>query len=85
MIQEILNEEIIERNFYISNIIKYLNSPIIKVLIWQRRVWKSSILKSIIKYLYNWKIIKEEDFFYINKELPIYDHIKNYDDLKNEF
>jgi hypothetical protein len=42
-------------------------------------------LKSIIKYLYNSKTIKEENFFYINKELPIYDHIKNYDDLKNEF
>lgn len=85
MIQEILKEEIIERNFYISNIIKYLNSPIVKVLIWQRRVWKSSILKSIIKYLYNLKIIKKENFFYINKELPIYDHIRNYDDLKDEF
>lgn len=85
MIQEILKENIIDRDFYTSNILKYLNSPIIKVLIWQRRVWKSTILKSIIKYLYESKTIKEENFFYINKELPIYDHIKNYDDLKNEF
>ncbi|MDD4151793.1 MAG: ATP-binding protein [Candidatus Gracilibacteria bacterium] len=85
MIKEILKEEIIERQFYISDIIKYLNSPIIKVLIGQRRVGKSTILKSIIKYLYTSKIIPLENFFYINKELPIYDHIKNYEDLKDEF
>lgn len=85
MIKEILKEEIIQRDSYISDIIKYLNSPIIKVLIWQRRVGKSTILKLIIKYLYTKNIIKLENFFYINKELPIYDHIRNYDDLKNEF
>ena len=85
MIREILKEAIVERDFYISKILKYLNSPIVKVLVWQRRVWKSTILKSVIRYLHHSKIIKEENFFYINKELPIYDHIKNYDDLKHEF
>ena len=85
MIQEILKENIIDRNFYISHILKYINSPLIKVLIWQRRVWKSTILKSIIKHLYNSNSIKENNFFYINKELPLYDHIKNYEDLKKEF
>lgn len=85
MIQEILKEHIVKRDHYISKISKFFNSPNIKVIIWQRRVWKSSILKSIIKDLYTSKTIKKENFFYINKELPIYDHIKNYDDLKNEF
>lgn len=85
MIQEILKENIIQRKDYIEKIKKFFDSPNIKVIIGQRRVWKSSILKLIIKDLYNSKMIKKENFFYINKELPIYDHIKNYDDLKNEF
>jgi predicted AAA+ superfamily ATPase len=58
---------------------------LIKVIIWQRRVWKSSILKSIIKYLYKENIIKEENFFYINKESPYFDNIRNYENLKEEF
>ena len=85
MIQEILKEKIIERDFYLSNIKKYFNTPLIKVIIWQRRVWKSSLLKSIIKYFYEEKILKEENFFYINKESPYFDHIRNYEDLKKEF
>ena len=85
MIQEILKENIIERNFYINNIKKYLNAPLIKVIIWQRRVWKSTILKSVIKYLYETKTIDKNNFFYINKESPYFDHIKTYDDLKSEF
>jgi len=85
MIKEIFKENIIDRDFYLSNIKKYLKTPLIKVLIWQRRVWKSSILKSIIKYLYEDNSIKEENIFYINKESPYFDHIKNYEDLKLEF
>jgi len=55
-IQEILNEKIIERNFYSEKISKYFNSPLIKVLVWQRRVWKSTILKSVIqKFFQNWE------------------------------
>lgn len=85
MIQEILKEKIIERDFYLENIKKYLNTPLIKVLIGQRRVWKSTILKSLIKYLYENKKINENNFFYINKESPYFDHVKNYEDLKLEF
>ncbi|MDD2566268.1 MAG: ATP-binding protein [Candidatus Gracilibacteria bacterium] len=85
MIQEILKENIVERDFYMNNIKKYLDTPLIKVLIGQRRVGKSTILKSIIKYLYQTKDIIENNFFYINKESPYFDHIRNYDDLKKEF
>jgi hypothetical protein len=42
-------------------------------------------LKLIIQKLYKEKIIKKENFFYINKELPYFDYIKNYEDLKIEF
>lgn len=85
MINEILNEKIIERENYINKIYSYINSPLIKVIIWQRRVWKSSILKSIIQKLYKENTIKKENIFYINKELFDFDHVKNYEDLKKEF
>jgi len=85
VIQKILEEKIIDRNFYLDKINNYLNAPLIKVLIGQRRVWKSSILKSIIQKLIKNNDIIAENIFYINKELPIFDDIKNYDDLKNKF
>ena len=85
VLQEILKEKIIDRDFYLKQIKSYLNAPLIKVLIWQRRVWKSTILKSIIQKLYNEKSVKKENFFYINKELPEFDHIRTYEDLKKEF
>ncbi len=85
VIQEILKQKIIKRDFYLNKIEKYINSPLIKVIIGHRRVWKSTILKSIIQNLYKKKEIKLKNFFYINKELPFYDDLKNYDDLKKEF
>jgi len=85
MIDEILKEKIFPRDFYTSRITAYLWSPVIKVLIWQRRVGKSYILKSIIKDLVESEKIEKQNVWYINKELPIFDHIKIYDDLKIEF
>jgi predicted AAA+ superfamily ATPase len=85
VIQKILNEKIIDRNFYLDKIKKYLNTPLIKVLIWQRRVGKSTILKSIIQKLVWNKKIKKQNIFYINKELPFYANIKDYNNLKDSF
>lgn len=64
---------------------QYLNTPLIKVLIGQRRVGKSTILKSILQRLYQKHQISLTNIFYINKELPDFDHIKSYDDLKQSF
>jgi len=85
MIQEILNEHIVIRDFYISRIKKYIWSPVIKVIIWQRRVWKSYILKTVIQDLVHTRQFSSDSIFYINKELPLFDHIKTYDDLKSSF
>ena len=85
VIQKILQEKIIDRKFYLDRIKKYLNTPLIKVLIGQRRVWKSTILKSVIQKLVENSEIFIENIFYINKELPFFDDIKNYDDLKEKF
>lgn len=83
-IQEIIDESLIDRPYYTNKISKYLWSPLIKVLIWQRRVGKSSILKLMLQKLYK-QGLHQNNIFYINKELPLFDHIKTYEDLKNEF
>lgn len=85
MIDEIIKENIIDRTFYTSRIQKYLWSPVIKVLVWQRRVWKSYILKGIIKHLVQTNKMSKDNIFYINKELPVFDNVKNYEDLKDKF
>ena len=83
MIQEILNEKIIERKFYLKQIENFLDAKIIKVLVWQRRVGKSYILKLLIQKLS--KQIPLTNFFYINKEDLTWDKIKTYKDLQAEF
>lgn len=85
MITDILQEKIIHRDAYLEHISGYYHAPIIKVLIGQRRVGKSTILKSVIQQLVENQSIKKENIFYINKELFECDHIKEYDDLKSEF
>lgn len=85
MIDEILKQDIIIRKNYINNLNKYLDSNVIKVLTWMRRVWKSYILKTLIRELYNSQKINKKNFFYINKEDLEYDNIKDYNDLNKEF
>jgi len=84
-IDEILQEEIVERKIYLEKLYNYVNSPIIKVITGIRRVWKSYILKSLIQKLVKWNIIKSENIFYINKEDIRWDYIDNYIILNNEF
>jgi len=81
MIQEILKEKIIKRDFYLKNIEKYYSSPVVKVLTWMRRVGKSYILKSIIQESVAIHAFDINNIFYINKEDLYYDSIKNYADL----
>lgn len=59
-----------KREFYLNKITKYLdNIELIKVLIWQRRVWKSYIMKQIIDFLEKTKNIDKENIIYINLEI----------------
>ncbi len=83
MIKNLLEEKIIERPFYLKQIENFLDTKIVKVLVWQRRVWKSYILKLLIQKLS--KHIPLNNFFYINKEDLAWDNIKTYQDLQTEF
>lgn len=83
MIREILKEKIIERKFYLQQIKNFLDTKIVKVLVGQRRVGKSYILKLLIQKLS--KKISINNFFYINKEDLTWDSVKTYQDLQIEF
>ncbi|MDR2415985.1 MAG: hypothetical protein LBD75_05270 [Candidatus Peribacteria bacterium] len=48
MISDILKESLVERAEYMTTIQKFLYTPLVKVLTGQRRVGKTSILKSFI-------------------------------------
>ncbi|MFA6090880.1 MAG: ATP-binding protein [Candidatus Gracilibacteria bacterium] len=71
---------IINRQQYISQIESFVEKPIIKVILGQRRVGKSYILLLIIDYLKN-KGIDEKEIIYINKEDLKWDNVRDYSDL----
>ena len=71
---------LIPRVRYLTALNRYLDKPIIKVLIGMRRVGKSSIIKLLMGQLLK-KGIPASNILYINKESLEYDEIQNYRDL----
>lgn len=78
----------IHRNIYLEQFSYYKDSELVKVIVWQRRVGKSTLLLQI-KDLYLSSGYHQDDIIYINKELPeyqysitndgeLYDTIKSY-------
>lgn len=75
-------KNILKREFYLDKILKYLdNTDLIKVLIWQRRVGKSYIMKQIIDFLINSKNIDKDNIIYINIEIDFmkFDNLEKLD------
>ncbi len=73
-----------KRTYYLDKISKYLdNTGLIKVLLWQRRVWKSYIMKQIIDFLVNTKKVDKSNIIYINLEIDYlnFNNIKELDDF----
>ena len=67
----------IKRNAYLNSIKPFIDKDIVKVLLWQRRVWKSYLLLQIIDYLkLNW--VNEKEIIYLNKEDIKWDFVKDY-------
>jgi predicted AAA+ superfamily ATPase len=73
------------RKAYLDEISDYFDSPVIKVITWMRRVWKSYILQKIIQKLFKSKNIEKSNIFYVNKESLKFDFIIDYKDLQKEF
>lgn len=78
-----MNKTIISRKKYIDSIKNFINKDIVKVIIWQRRVWKSYILLQIIDEIKNNFWAKNEEIIYINKEDIKWDNVRDYNDLYN--
>ncbi len=64
-----MKNKIFKRDFYINKVLKYIdNTWLIKVLIWQRRVGKSYIMKQIIEEIKK-KWVSVNHILYINLEV----------------
>ncbi len=72
--------KIINRQQYISQIENFIDKPIIKVILGQRRVGKSYILLLVMDYLKN-KGVDEKEIVYINKEDLKWDNLRDYNNL----
>ncbi len=71
------------REFYLNKILKSLELSLVKVLVGQRRVGKSYILRQVISSLLN-NGVNPANIFYFTKEAFEFDEIKTAADL-NEF
>lgn len=74
-----------ERNDYLEKITEYIDTRLVKVLVGQRRVGKSYILRQIISFLTEHKKVDPQNIFFINKEYTAFDDIKTATDLENLF
>lgn len=69
-----------KRQDYLKKVKKHLGNKLIKVILGQRRVGKSYLLRQIIDLLLQQRIIPK-NIFYLNKELVDFDEVKDYKDL----
>jgi predicted AAA+ superfamily ATPase len=74
-----------ERTEYLNIIAKYIGNKLIKVLVGQRRVGKSYVMRQIINYLISFKGVSPTNIFYLNKEYTAFDDIKTSSDLETLF
>ena len=72
-------EKYIPREIYYNKIKPFIGTDLIKVLVGQRRVGKSYVLYQIMDEIK--KADREAEIIYINKELFIFDSIRDYTDL----
>lgn len=74
-----------ERSEYLATITRYIGNKLIKVLVGQRRVGKSYVLRQIINYLTSVKGVNPQNIFYLNKEYTAFDEVKASSDLEALF
>ncbi len=66
-----------KRKLYIDKIKKFIDKPVIKIIVGMRRVGKSYFLKLVMEELLN-KGIADEQIIYINFDSLDFDHLNNY-------
>ena len=71
------------RGLYLKKIIEWFwISSIVKAILWQRRAWKSYIIRQLISYLINNKNVTPANILYINMEFSALSYIKNKNELE---
>lgn len=70
------------RTHYLNNIKKYIGNKLIKVLVGQRRVGKSYLLRQIMASLVKDYNVNPKNIFYLNKEYLVYNSVLNANDLQ---
>ena len=73
---------LIERENYLQRLAVWIDKPVIKVIVGQRRVGKSMFLFQIMKHIRS--INPQANCIYINIENEEYQHIRNYKELQKE-
>ena len=73
---------ILERENYLQRLAVWIDKPVIKVIIGQRRVGKSMFMLQIMEYIR--QANPEANCIYINTENEEYQHIRNYEKLQEE-
>ena len=73
---------VLEREQYLQRIAVWIDKPVIKVIIGQRRVGKSMFVFQIMEHIRQKN--PEANCIYINTENEEFQHIKNYEDLQKE-
>ncbi len=63
------------RHSYLQQVTKYLDNQLVKVILGQRRVGKSYILRMLIEHLITERQVPPENIFYINKDIHSLDFI----------
>jgi predicted AAA+ superfamily ATPase len=71
------------RNHYLSQLQQYLGSKLVKVILGQRRVGKSYLMRMIISNLIHTQKVSSHNILYINMDLQPFDFIRNQHDLMN--
>jgi len=73
------------RKLYLDRISQYMGNKLIKVIVGQRRVGKSYILRQIMSNLISEHNVNPKNIFYLNKEYLAFDSIKTSEDLAKVF
>jgi len=73
------------RENYLNNILQFQGNKLVKVIVGQRRVGKSFILRQIMSFLRTEKNVNHKNIFYLNKEFLVFNEINTAVDLENIF
>jgi len=77
-----MKERFFNRKGYLQQLAAWIDKPVIKVIIGQRRVGKSKFMLQIMQYIK--KNNKQANIIYINTEEEEFQHIKDYKALQKE-